>query len=396
GLPTTSATLNLSTVAIDRAAVQALLGGRPASADEVMEESHPDLADEAGRDRGGDAAGADAEQAPGGRAEVVESAAFKAVSADERARARKITVADRRQIHHLFQEKITDRRSGRERRRTHLEIAGMVDQPLKVVEDVLRDPRPATPTGGSDPRQEPALQGEASGIPESRRGSVADLAENIQAAAQKAKTKKTHKRNLARFQTGLAELNQKPGRTPIDAAAAEEYYRKSSERPMSLPQEIQNNRAAKAKALGVGHTAADYERHIRGERAKELGLGNTSADYVRHRKEERAKELGVGDTAADYTRYKSEERAKKLGVGDTAADYNRHAKAERAKKLGVGDTAVDYARHRKEERAKELGVGDTAADYERNRRAERARKKEAKEAGAGDAVSIASAPEERD
>ncbi|MGL4940466.1 MAG: hypothetical protein ACRC44_03770 [Bifidobacterium asteroides] len=147
------------------------------------------------------------------------------------------------------------------------------------------------------------MQGEASGIPESRRGSVADLAENIQAAAQKAQTKKTHKRNLARFQTGLAELNQKPDRTPIDATAAEEYYRKSSERPMPASQEISNKRATRAKKLGVGNTYADYIRHNKEERAKKLGVGNTAADYTRHKREERArkkeaKEAGAGDSIA--------------------------------------------------------------------------------------------------
>lgn len=99
------------------------------------------------------------------------------------------------------------------------------------------------------------------GIPLSRQNSVDGLVAETTQRAQASKMSKTSKWALNRFDKGLATLNAKPGRTPIDADTAKEHYRDVANQKQALP-------------AGM----ADQQRHILGKRAEELGVGSTPAD----------------------------------------------------------------------------------------------------------------------
>lgn len=227
---------------------------------------------------------------------------------------------------------------------------------------------PATASGAGTP-----------GIPASRERSLERVITETIESVQTSRRSKTGDVAVKRFQGKLRnDVNAKAGREPVDPeAATKRYLERAGERaklPAQRKQSDRNWKAERAQQLGVGSTAAEYNRHIHGQRAKKLGVGSTDAEYKRHMEEERAKGLDVGDTAADYRRHSREKLAKELGVGDTAADYNRHRNARRAQELGVGDTNADYQQHIGAKLAKKKGVGTTSADYQRHMAELRAKK----------------------
>ena len=219
---------------------------------------------------------------------------------------------------------------------------------------------------------------QASGVPPSREGSVDRLIEEVCTAAQKAKRNKQDTRYITRFNTGLAVLNTKEERSRIDPDQGLARYKAQAQRVQPLrPEEAlsrKNRKAERAKTLGVGHSAADYDKHKKAELAKKLGVGTSASDYNKYRAAELAKQLGVGTSSSDYQKHQRAELAKKMGVGTSATDYKKHKMAELAVKLGVGHTAVDYENHQRAELAKKRGVGNSAADYRKHQAGELAKK----------------------
>ena len=217
-----------------------------------------------------------------------------------------------------------------------------------------------------------------SGVPPSREGSVDRLIEEVCTAAQKAKRNKLDPRFITKFNTGLAVLNTKEERSRIDPDQGLARYKTQTRKLQPLPPDElvfrRNQKAERAKTLGVGHSAADYDRHQKSERAKKLGVGTSAGDFNRYRAAELAKQLGVGTSSSDYHKHKRAELAKKMGVGSSATDYRNHQMGALAVKLGVGHSATDYENHQRAELAKKLGVGNSAAAYKKHQAGELAKK----------------------
>ncbi|MGO6748162.1 hypothetical protein ACCS93_38180 [Rhizobium ruizarguesonis] len=113
-------------------------------------------------------------------------------------------------------------------------------------------------------------------IPLSRRDSLETLVAETVNGAQRRHIGKTSEKAINGFNQGLAALNAKPGKEPINASSAQAHYREVAGERRPTPEEVRCQRAELAKEQGAGETAADYVRHRKQVRAAEAEQDRSS------------------------------------------------------------------------------------------------------------------------
>ena len=171
------------------------------------------------------------------------------------------------------------------------------------------------------------------GIPLERQRSLEQLVENTLSNTRHIKRGKNSPIVMRRFNTGIAAVNARPGKPPIEPQAAEAFYAKAAADRTRLPPAVRAKFQAYKEKLAKKRfaptaTNTDYDRALREKRAQDM-LGPTAttattADLDRVRKAAQAeRELGPTATIADLRKLQAQDRALAAQLGIDVKEIRR-------------------------------------------------------------------------